>query len=103
MTQIRLIAGEHPDSLIERAKAEHRPIATICLFSGGDDSTVLAYRTREHYDSLAFIDTTTAVPGVIEHVQMVAADLDKPLRILRPEGDAYAAMVLGLTEDRSRM
>jgi 3'-phosphoadenosine 5'-phosphosulfate sulfotransferase (PAPS reductase)/FAD synthetase len=58
------------------------------LFSGGNDSTVLAHRCRAHYDGLAFIDTGTAVPGVAEFVREYAHWLDKPLRVLRA-GNAY--------------
>lgn len=65
-----------------------------CLFSGGNDSTVLAHRCRRHYDGLAFIDTGTAVPGVVEFVRDFARWVDKPLRIL-DAGDAYRKLVLG--------
>jgi len=65
-----------------------------CLFSGGNDSTVLAHRCRRHYDALAFIDTGTAVPGVIEFVRDFARWVNKPLRILHA-GDAYRQLVLG--------
>jgi 3'-phosphoadenosine 5'-phosphosulfate sulfotransferase (PAPS reductase)/FAD synthetase len=65
-----------------------------CLFSGGNDSTVLAHRCRRQYDGLAFIDTGTAVPGVIEFVHEFADWLDKPVRILQA-GDAYRKLVLG--------
>jgi 3'-phosphoadenosine 5'-phosphosulfate sulfotransferase (PAPS reductase)/FAD synthetase len=64
------------------------------LFSGGNDSTVLAHRCRAHYDGLVFIDTGTAVPGVAEFVREYAHWLDKPLRVLHA-GDAYRRMVLG--------
>lgn len=101
--QLALLPGEHPDRLVARVKAEHRPIATFCLFSGGNDSTVLAHRCRDHYGTLAFIDTTTAVPGVREFVERFANWIGKPLRILEHEGDAYRDLVLGLDEDRSRV
>ncbi len=65
-----------------------------CLFSGGNDSTVLAHRCRDHYDGLAFIDTGTAVPGVAEFIREYAHWLDKPLRVMHAS-DAYRRMVLG--------
>jgi 3'-phosphoadenosine 5'-phosphosulfate sulfotransferase (PAPS reductase)/FAD synthetase len=86
--------GEDPDELIARAVAEHAPVAVWCLFSGGHDSTVLAHRCREQYHGLAFIDTGTAVPGVMEFVSEYAAWIGKPLRVLCA-GDAYRIMVLG--------
>lgn len=85
---------EDPDDVIARAKAEHKPVATWCLFSGGNDSTVLAHRCREHYDGLAFIDTGTAVPGVAEFVAQFAEWIGKPLRVMHA-GDAYRKLVLG--------
>jgi 3'-phosphoadenosine 5'-phosphosulfate sulfotransferase (PAPS reductase)/FAD synthetase len=85
---------EDPDQVVTRAKAEHKPVATWCLFSGGNDSTVLAHRCREHYDGLAFIDTGTAVPGVAEFVADFAQWIGKPLRIMHA-GDAFRKLVLG--------
>jgi 3'-phosphoadenosine 5'-phosphosulfate sulfotransferase (PAPS reductase)/FAD synthetase len=83
-----------PDELVARACAEHRPVAVWCLFSGGNDSTVLAHRCREHYQGLAWIDTGTAVPGVAEFVREYAEWVGKPLRVL-DAGDAFRVMVLG--------
>ncbi|HTU77389.1 MAG TPA: phosphoadenosine phosphosulfate reductase family protein [Solirubrobacteraceae bacterium] len=92
MSQPRL--KQNPDELISAARAEHEPVAAWCLFSGGNDSTVLAHRCREHYDGLAWIDTGTAVPGVETFVREYAAWIGKPLRVLSA-GDAYRTMVLG--------
>jgi 3'-phosphoadenosine 5'-phosphosulfate sulfotransferase (PAPS reductase)/FAD synthetase len=85
---------EHPDAVVALARAEHDPVAVWCLFSGGNDSTVLAHRCREHYDGLAWIDTGTAVPGVAEFVADYARWLGKPLRVLSA-GDAFREMVMG--------
>lgn len=85
---------QSPDELIAAARAEHEPVATWCLFSGGNDSTVLAHRCRALYDGLAWIDTGTAVPGVETFVREYAEWIEKPLRILSA-GDAYRTMVLG--------
>jgi 3'-phosphoadenosine 5'-phosphosulfate sulfotransferase (PAPS reductase)/FAD synthetase len=83
-----------PERLIAEAKRRYSPIATVCLFSGGHDSTVLAHRCQDHYDQLCFVDTGTAVPGVVEHVERTAAWLGKPVVIMQA-GDAYRRMVLG--------
>lgn len=96
---LRLLPGEDPDELIAAARAEHKPIATFCLFSGGGDSAVLAHRCRDDYDALVFIDTGTAVPGVVEHVERFAAWLDKPLKVY-DSGDEFRRMVLGEGEER---
>ncbi len=71
----------------------HGYVATVCLFSGGGDSGVLAHRCRSAYDELVFIDTGTAVPGVREHVVSFAKQLGKPLRILEA-GEAWRDLVL---------
>jgi 3'-phosphoadenosine 5'-phosphosulfate sulfotransferase (PAPS reductase)/FAD synthetase len=60
---LRLFPGIDPDELIVGAKRDHKPVGTVCLFSGGNDSSVLAHRCHEHYSALAFIDTGTALPG----------------------------------------
>jgi 3'-phosphoadenosine 5'-phosphosulfate sulfotransferase (PAPS reductase)/FAD synthetase len=83
-----------PDELIAAARSEHEPVATWCLFSGGNDSTVLAHRCREQCDGLAWIDTGTAVPGVETFVRSYAERIGKPLRILSA-GDAFRTIVLG--------
>jgi 3'-phosphoadenosine 5'-phosphosulfate sulfotransferase (PAPS reductase)/FAD synthetase len=84
----------NPDELVAAAKKRWQPIRSVCLFSGGGDSGVLAYRCREDYDELLFIDTGVCLPGVEEHVVRFAEMLGKPLTTLR-SGDAYRTMVLG--------
>lgn len=89
-----------PEDLIGEAKERWRPVKTFCMFSGGDDSTVVAHRCREHYDALYHIDTGTGVEehdlSVIAHVRQMAAELEKPL-VIMPAGDAFERMVLGGT------
>lgn len=96
-TQLELIEGtrREPEHYVRDAIAcEGCPIKTVCLLSGGSDSTVTAHRCHDLYDELAFIDTGTALPGVREFVVSFAAWLDKPLRIL-DSGIAYRELVLG--------
>jgi 3'-phosphoadenosine 5'-phosphosulfate sulfotransferase (PAPS reductase)/FAD synthetase len=93
--QIRLLPAQDPDALIERARAQYNPIASFCLFSGGHDSSVLAHRCREHYDTLVFIDTGTAAPGVRAFVEEFAGWLGKPLKVYEA-GEAFRALVLEL-------
>lgn len=83
-----------PDELVAQALERWSPLRSVCLFSGGNDSGVLAFRCRDHYDELFFIDTGVCLPGVEEHVRDFAAMLEKPLFVLR-SGDAYRTMVLG--------
>ncbi len=84
-----------PEDYVREAFAcEGCPIKTVCLVSGGGDSTVTAHRCREMYDEIAYIDTGTAIPGVRDFVIEFAADIGKPLRILEA-GDAFRHLVLG--------
>lgn len=92
--QLSILGKQDPDELIRQAVAEHQPVASYCLFSGGNDSSVLAHRCRDRYDALAFIDTGTAVPGVREFVAEFAEWLGKPL-VVYEAGDAFERMVLG--------
>jgi hypothetical protein len=89
------------EPVVARAKAMHTPIATVCLLSGEDDSTVLAHRCRDHCELLAFIDTGTALPGVREFVGEFATWIEKPLKIVEAR-DAYRQMVLGTGKPRTR-
>ena len=98
MNELRLLDREPPEYWIEKAKVENDPILTVCLFSGGSDSLVVAHRCRDHYDELVHIDTGTAIPGVLDHVEACAKDLDKPLRVLKAGFDAYRFLVLGGTD-----
>lgn len=102
MADLTLLPRETPEDWIEKARAEHDPIRTFCLFSGGSDSLVLAHRCRDHYDELVHIDTGTAVPGVQDHVRQCAEDLGKPLRILSQDFDAFRLLVLGGTDGKGR-
>jgi 3'-phosphoadenosine 5'-phosphosulfate sulfotransferase (PAPS reductase)/FAD synthetase len=92
--QLSILPGANPDELVARAHADYKVIARYCLFSGGNDSSVLAHRCREHYDALCFIDTGTAVPGVIEHVRAYADWIGKPLKVYE-SGRTFPELVLG--------
>lgn len=92
----RLWAGERvdPDGLVAQAKRDYRPVATFCLFSGGNDSAVVAHRLRGHYDALVFIDTGTAVPGVVEHCRRFADWLGERLLVYPAPDGAFERLVL---------
>lgn len=92
--QLGLLGGEDPDALVRLARRRWGPIATYCLFSGGDDSTVLAHRCARQYETLVFIDTGIAIPGVETFVREYAAWLGKEL-VVKRSGDAYRTLVLG--------
>lgn len=82
-------------TIIAEAARENTPvIRTICLTSGGGDSTVLAHQCRDLYDELFHIDTGTALPGVRSFVEDFADFIEKPLRVVEGK-DAYRQLVLG--------
>lgn len=84
-----------PDEVIAEAREGENVIAAYCLFSGGNDSKVVAHRCRDHYESLVHIDTGTAVPGVRDFCEEFAAWLGKPLLIMTTPPQEYRRMVLG--------
>lgn len=85
-----------PEAIIAEALEKEGPvIRTYCLFSGGGDSIVVAHRCRHLYDELVHIDTGTALPGVREHVEYIAATLKKPLRVYENGPEPYRKLVLG--------
>lgn len=101
MTETALLFDDRPtpEAIVAAAlEAEGPVIRTYCLFSGGGDSIVVAHRCRDLYDELAHIDTGTALPGVREHVERTAAELDKPLRIFENGPEPYRTLVLGSDE-----
>jgi len=102
LEQTRLLPGLDPDDLIAQAKERWSPLRTFCMFSGGNDSGVLAHRCRDHYDALFYIDTGLAlpgvegtdIPGVEDFVRSYAQWIGKPL-VIKRSTDAYRTMVLG--------
>lgn len=92
--QLRMVPKRDADVLVREAVVAHRPIAAVCMFSGGNDSAVLAHRCQDHYSHLFHIDTGTAVPGVRAFVEDFAIGLGKPL-IVYEAGDAFRRMVVG--------
>lgn len=102
--QERLLPGHDPDDIVAEAKDNLSPAATFCMFSGGNDSGVLAHRCRQHYDALFYIDTGLALPstevaghkilGVEDFVRLYAEWIGKPL-VVKRSGDVFRTIVLG--------
>jgi len=65
----------------------------FCLFSGGKDSLAALLYVKEVVDgmdpkpplSVVHVDTTIALPGVLEYVKAICKRLKLPLIILKPE------------------
>lgn len=86
-----------PEEIIVKAKQEYNPIKSYCLFSGGKDSSSVAFSCKDYYDELVFIDTGTGLPGTIDHVKEFANFIDKPIKILQHEYNIFPYLVLGGT------
>lgn len=99
--QLAFLPKRVPDDVIAEAREGENVIASYCLFSGGNDSTVVAHRCREHYEALIHIDTGTAVPGVRDFCEEFAEWLGKPLSILTTPRDEYRRIVLGSDKPRA--
>jgi hypothetical protein len=85
-----------PDNVIRDAREGQNVIASYCLFSGGNDSTVVAHRCKDDYEALVHIDTSTAVPGVRDFCEEFAAWIGKPLSILTTSSFVYRDIVFAL-------
>ena len=96
MSQLSFIPKRVPDDVIAEAREGQNVIASFCLFSGGNDSTVVAHRCKDDYEALIHIDTGTAVPGVRDFCEEFAAWLGKPLSILTNTPDTYREIVFKL-------
>lgn len=92
----RMFDNRTPESVIAEAHERYGPfVHRVCLFSGGNDSMVTAHRCRDEFDTLVFVDTGTAVPGVREFVERAADWLGKPLKVYETPLDEYRRIVLG--------
>lgn len=95
-------------TLLDRAIAEHidadgrRLVATVVLFSGGNDSTVLAHLMRPWATHAAHANTGIGIEDTRQFVRDTCAAWDLPLierAAPRPQ-DSYRAMVT--TEERDQ-
>lgn len=84
-----------------RAWTEHPARKTFALFSGGNDSAVLAHWAQPYVDALVHIDTGTALPGVREFVERFAARYEMPLLVYE-SGDAYERLILDTPANADR-
>lgn len=105
--QPALIAPESAESIVARADAEAGPFnARVALFSGGNDSTVLAHAMRDQYDELVHVDTGTAVEDangrnlVRAFAEGFAGWLGKPLRVYEAPPGTWERLVVGGWDER---
>lgn len=77
------------------AMSEHRPRRVFALFSGGNDSKVLAHWAKQlggRLDAAVFIDTSIAAPGVREFAETFCADREIPLKVCVTPYSEFVAM-----------
>ena len=94
--QISFLPARVPEEVIAEAREGENVLVSYCLFSGGNDSTVVAHRCKNHYDTLVHIDTGTAVPGVRDFCEEFAAWIGKPLSVYTNTSDVYREIVFKL-------
>lgn len=79
--------------IIERAIAEHCPIAVVALFSGGRDSTVATALSLQYLTHAAHINTGIGVPQTTEWVRQTCKDWLLPLIELVNPSSVYEGIV----------
>lgn len=84
--------------IIDDARREyfqnHREVAAVLLFSGGNDSTVLAHLMRDECSHFGHANTTIGVEQTREFVRNVAAEWGIPLLERSPDpGDRFEDVV----------
>ncbi|MEU7699237.1 hypothetical protein [Streptomyces sp. NPDC039028] len=92
LTLDEAIARAH--SIVDRVLAAFPVIATIGLFSGGNDSVVVNHLFRARVDAIAHVNTGTGIPETTQHVRDVTAAWGLRLYELHPK-HSYADLVLG--------
>lgn len=92
---------QESNALVDQAIATHitgesRRLAAICvLFSGGDDSTVLAHLLRQRADYAVHINTGIGIEATREYVRQTCRGWDLPLiEEHPPPGCTYEELVL---------
>jgi 3'-phosphoadenosine 5'-phosphosulfate sulfotransferase (PAPS reductase)/FAD synthetase len=92
MTLDQAIARSH--QILDRVLAAYPVVAVFALFSGGNDSVVLAHLFRQRVNAVVHVNTGTGIPETTRHVRAVTAAWGLPLHELHPR-DAYRDLVLG--------
>ncbi|MGW1765325.1 phosphoadenosine phosphosulfate reductase domain-containing protein [Streptomyces sp. NPDC002073] len=87
-------AIERSHAVVDRVLAVFPVVATIGLFSGGNDSVVVNHLFRSRVDAIAHVNTGTGIRETTQHVRDVAATWGLPLHELHPR-HSYRDLVLG--------
>ncbi|MCX4765309.1 phosphoadenosine phosphosulfate reductase family protein [Streptomyces sp. NBC_01275] len=81
-------------AILDRVLAAFPVVATVGLFSGGNDSVVVNHLFRRRVDAVAHVNTGTGIPETTQHVRDVVASWGLPLHELHPK-HSYRDLVLG--------
>jgi 3'-phosphoadenosine 5'-phosphosulfate sulfotransferase (PAPS reductase)/FAD synthetase len=73
--------------IVALAKAEHRPVVTGLLFSGGDDSMVLLDTCHQFADVIVHINTGIGIPEAHQFAREAASSYDPPFAEYHPPVD----------------
>lgn len=77
-------------------RGSRRVAAVVTMFSGGNDSTVLAHLFREHVTHVGMANTGIGIEQTREYVRACAAQWNLPVvEKCPPEGSTYRDLVLG--------
>lgn len=82
-------------AIIEQAKADHDPVRTFVMFSGGNDSLVLLDAVAAHADEVVHINTGIGVPETTDFARRVGSSYGLPFSEWSPPV-AYEELVLTL-------
>ncbi|MGW2961217.1 phosphoadenosine phosphosulfate reductase domain-containing protein [Streptomyces sp. NPDC001220] len=81
-------------AIFDRVLAAFPVVATVGLFSGGNDSVIVNHLFRHRVDAIAHVNTGTGVPETTQHVRDVVGAWNLPLHELHPR-HSYRDLVLG--------
>lgn len=96
-TDLKSLVEESKD-ILARAKERFRPVATICLFSGGNDSTALFELVSGSVDAALHIKTGIGIIDkgrtATDHVEAMCKAKKVPLIVLDTKPEVYRHIVL---------
>ncbi|MFF4370426.1 phosphoadenosine phosphosulfate reductase family protein [Streptomyces sp. NPDC001594] len=84
----------HSHAILDRVLAAFPVVATIGLFSGGNDSVIVNHLFRTRVNAIAHVNTGTGIRQTTQHVRDVTAAWGLPLHELHPK-HTYRDLVLG--------
>lgn len=90
----------HSHALLDEACERWPAERILLLFSGGNDSTLLAHVMRERVDTVVHVNTGIGIPATRQYVKDVAGAWGLPYLEAKPP-DSYRDLVLGRVKART--